>query len=747
MEGTSSEKQKRISSQSESNKSTSVETCASTDSSSTGGINVQRASTITLTHLPRTPTSPGRDTANTFSPVSPLDTAFSVLAPPVSPVDDVPVTTAIGESLLSSTKTSQDDTQAAQEQTVGRGATPQGVNSIRNQETQHRTPDRAETDAILNDEKRKPRFITSVRQLSRSSSWGRDLGISPPEDIPEWQPTLLRIAQLIGIAALLLVLCCMLASLGILIGSNGEKVADWPWSPSVYLAISSAVISRSLQFALLQAIPLAWWYKAYRGSTVDELQRHWESGQGICRALYNAKTEPILAFAMIASALVIADGPFLQKASSVKSELQTSSTLLQFPVAPELPTGFGGRLTKDGMATSHPVDPALDGFTYNSTLVADISGCDGDCRATVRGPGVMVRNCSSKTWPLTPQDIQHNASSTWGSGISGKVAPMPLFNIQIRDKMHADPPFAGPEEVELQIGIANFSSCTGHYTETTCKLVSAVLEYDVEIHKKNVMKFARPPSEARIVAMANNTFVNRSDSEVPLTITVLGAFLQGQIAANATMEAVTDPRQTGAAIMPDRNSFNNMVTKYTIKSTLCNSSFADPTNSIIDQFNTLMFRAGIAAANSSGEIDWAKRLDPGLQLRQQVDAEQTVRLNVFRSDLRWWAGAVILEFLAVLAILPVFWGYWRLGLHVTMSPLEIANVFQAPLLNSVNSASGSRGVVRKMGDVRVQCGMRELRNHESDRSSSADEASTTGYLLVAEAEEVVQPRRGTRFVE
>lgn len=55
---------------------------------------------------------------------------------------------------------------------------------------------------------------------------------------------------------------------------------------------------------------------------------------------------------MIASALVIADGPFLQKASSVKSELQTSSVMLQLPVAPELPTGFGGTLTKDGMATS-----------------------------------------------------------------------------------------------------------------------------------------------------------------------------------------------------------------------------------------------------------------------------------------------------------------------------------------------------------------------------------------------------------
>lgn len=275
MEGSSSHDQKRISCQSESNKSTSVETCASTDSGSTGGINVQHASTITLTHFPRTPTSAGQDIANTFSPISPLDTAFSVFAPPVSPIDNVPVASAIGESLQSSPKSSQDTSQAATEQRDSNDLreSPPRASVARTQDFQPDAPARTGTDAAPVDEKKKPRFITSVRQVSRSSSWGRDLGISPPEDTPEWQPTLLRIAPLIGIAALLLVLCCMLASLGILIGSNGEKVADWPWSPSVYLAISSAVISRSLQFALLQAIPLAWWYKAYRGSTISGLQR------------------------------------------------------------------------------------------------------------------------------------------------------------------------------------------------------------------------------------------------------------------------------------------------------------------------------------------------------------------------------------------------------------------------------------------------------------------------------------------
>lgn len=121
---------------------------------------------------------------------------------------------------------------------------------------------------------KKPGIRAFVRQISRSSSFPSDLGLAPPPDVPTWLPTWLRPSPLAGIAALILVICCALASLGILTGSNGKHVEDWAWSPSVFLAISSAIISRSLQFALLQALPIAWWYKAYRGSTVRGLQRY-----------------------------------------------------------------------------------------------------------------------------------------------------------------------------------------------------------------------------------------------------------------------------------------------------------------------------------------------------------------------------------------------------------------------------------------------------------------------------------------
>ena len=333
---------------------------------------------------------------------------------------------------------------------------------------------------------------------------------------------------------------------------------------------------------------------------------------------------------------------------------------------------------------------------------------------------------------------------------------MPLFNIDLRDRLHnsphiedapPEPPFIGPEEVVLHIGIANFSDCVGQYVETSCSLVSAILEYDVMIKDHDVIKFAKPPSEAKVVAVANNTFINATELPVPLTISGLAAFFAGHIAANASMHPSSDTRETGAEIMPDRNSFNNMVDKYTLNSSYCWSSFADPTKSILDDFNNLMFRAGIAAANFADENgDMTFQLDPGLSLTQNVTALQTLRVNVFVSDLRWWAGAALLEVLAAFAILPIFWGYWRLGLRVTMSPFEIAKAFEAPLLRSATSGSGSRGIERAMGDVQVRFGTADQRY---DRYGPGEdfEGTATGSLIVGEREDVVRPRRGTRFVE
>ena len=152
----------------------------------------------------------------------------------------------------------------------------------------------------------KNNFLTNIQSLS---SWGS----TPVEDKPAWLPTLLQPRPLVGIAALLLSAGCLVASLGVLLGSNGRANHAWTWQPSVFLAALSAVSNTCVQFALAQAIPVAWWYHASCGSTIGQLQKEWEAGQGLFHAVRHMKHTTLLTIATVASALVVIDGPFLQK--------------------------------------------------------------------------------------------------------------------------------------------------------------------------------------------------------------------------------------------------------------------------------------------------------------------------------------------------------------------------------------------------------------------------------------------------
>ncbi|KAF7185182.1 hypothetical protein HII31_13457 [Pseudocercospora fuligena] len=580
-------------------------------------------------------------------------------------------------------------------------------------------------------------IITIVRSLT-VSTLGADLGLARNASPPSWQPTFLRAFPLVGIGALLIAGCCVLASLGILIGSNGKATEDWQWPPSVFLAIFSAVANRVLQFALFQAVPISFWHKAWSGATIAELQRRWEATEGLFRAVRNARQEWMLALATIGVALVAIDGPLLQKSSSVHNVQRTGAVALNVPISPEIPRGFSGYF-QEGIITNDEATPPMVEFVYNTTITANITGCNyGTCVATIHGPGVTVQNCSSKSWPLSRNDILNNKTAAWGPD-----GAMPLFTTRFKE-VSMYPPYSGPEIVELQIGMANWSDCEGAFTLKACTLAPAILEYHIQIQHNpnrtgNTITFTKPPSQARLVALANNTHVNASQSPVPMTIGAFAAFLGGEIHANASMHVAADPRDT-TAIMPDPNTFNNIAQKYSLDGYKCERSWSDPTQDIISDFNSILVRSGIAVASSSNT---RSRIDPGLSINQTVTGQETRWLNVFRTDLRWFAGAAVFEILAIVAIIPVYFGWWKLGVRVTMSPLEIAKAFEAPLLNNVNSAAGSRGIVNDMGDVKIAFGTAEAKVVDERLGKEF----TTSRLVIAEADQVVRPRRGMRFDE
>ena len=98
-------------------------------------------------------------------------------------------------------------------------------------------------------------------------------------------------------------------------------------------------------------------------------------------------------------------------------------------------------------------------------------------------------------------------------------------------------------------------------------------------------------------------------------------------------------------------------------------------------------------------------------MHQTFKADRKRDVNVFRSNLRWYGGAVAIEVLAMLLNLPLFWGWWSIGVELMLSPFEMAKMFDAPLLRSVDSSVGATGILRQMGDFALKFGVVEESNN------------------------------------
>jgi len=111
--------------------------------------------------------------------------------------------------------------------------------------------------------------------------------------------------------------------------------------------------------------------------------------------------------------------------------------------------------------------------------------------------------------------------------------------------------------------------------------------------------------------------------------------------------------------------------------------------------------AGVIA---TGWSNLTTLIDPGLSVNQTLHAQRSKTENVFHSDLRFFAAAAMLEVVAALSLLPLFWRWWKLGKMSFLSPIELALAFDSPLLKSASSATGSSGAIKSLGNVKVKYG-------------------------------------------
>jgi hypothetical protein len=127
---------------------------------------------------------------------------------------------------------------------------------------------------------------------------------------------------------------------------------------------------------------------------------------------------------------------------------------------------------------------------------------------------------------------------------------------------------------------------------------------------------------------------------------------------------------------------------------------------------------------------------------QRVRYRGTEERVVYRTHRGFLAAGAAASLVGVLAVLPLYYGWWRLGRAVSLNPLETAKAFGAPLLAHVNSNAGDAQLAREAGAARVRYGVVEERtpDGESVRLRLQLEATDAG------SRRVLTPKRGMVFV-
>ncbi|KAK5675810.1 hypothetical protein LTS10_011541 [Elasticomyces elasticus] len=501
--------------------------------------------------------------------------------------------------------------------------------------------------------------------------------------------------------------------------ASRRPVEKWIVQPTVYLAIATAVANSAISYAFTQAAVVAWFHRASNGTTILALERSWEASYSVVHAISQGRNTSLVAIAAILVAMMIVDGPLLQRASTVVAATQSNTMTLNFTLSPEVPKGLSGLWQYENLMISNAAIQVGQDFTMKSPIALAVEPpCSGSCVAKLLGPGIVKTNRSTKSWQIT-KSMYFDPNATWGSqGAQGDafywskrdregINPFFYVSVNTHDRGLNGTAAYQSEGTLLRVAIMDLRNSSGTYTETSCWLLPAVLEYDVQFDDVGHVKvLSDTTSTGRLVALTNNTLAPDNSPQhlsllQPSTIDWFTMYLE--MYAGSFVEAYLF--NNGSAWACNFNTMNAQSLKYT--NWLNNTdpldvAWYDPTTDMMNDMNDMMFRAAVL---SSSWANLTQLIDPGLSAEQSVTANQTVTQNVYRADFRWYAAATALEILVALAVLPLFWGWWRLDRHVSFSPISFGLALNAPLFREADPAEGARGAIKQLGHTHVRYGV------------------------------------------
>lgn len=319
-------------------------------------------------------------------------------------------------------------------------------------------------------------------------------------------------------------------------------------------------------------------------------------------------------------------------------------------------------------------------------MTIDVSDwhCNNTCTGYIIGAGLKPE-CKQSTNSsfLIPGSIQPPYQTLLSVDFDFKKG-MTMFN-----DLHAEC-YLQMETIFANTAAGPDGDCLGSSIKTTCKLMPAVLNYTVHL-ENNILSLKDDVRNLSVVSLSNVTYDHKSFKFDYLGIAHAAQMLYGSSVQTSTSfpDTLNSVNVSGST---SQNYLKSSSNSYGIWS--CAYNFSDPTNDMLTNIHELMFRTALSAGSGNSTNE------------QKLTLQQTKDELVFKSHLEYLAGAVGLMFVTLILVTCTYRGWWQLGRKMTLSPIEIARAYNAPLLrgNGTSANADVEILLENIGGTQVRYG-------------------------------------------
>ena len=356
------------------------------------------------------------------------------------------------------------------------------------------------------------------------------------------------------------------------------------------------------------------------------------------------------------------------------------------------------------------------------------SGCQGTCIGRVLGAGYAVKCVNSTTLYNATMGVIN------GNGIPQKAT---IFNTAFNYGYYGRINFTA-------LYVTNFA-LTGSANLTNRALQPATIDYPIKLVNDTITPDPSGSWDTDHIAQLRSdnekypSLPQRSDTHSGMAAYLTQAYDSNVVIAQNPTHGPSF--KTNGSIVYAYIQNPNTLGKGGVTLGGVGLGFLSPTSDIMGAVREVAFRAAVQIPtlnvtsyyvnrnNNQDEIlfDQTGYNEWKAATMQQILVEQVTNELVYKSQYIFLIIAVLFTLFATCTVLIIFNGWWRLGRDVSLSPIEVARAFAAPVLSGAGSNVEIKTLLKQLGNKELRWGAEVDQGAAAMRFDSAEKLEKPQY--------------------